>query len=436
MGFFEPSDISIVKNKQIIATLKNQNEFKKILDLHVKNNGKVLIAIGGSTTAISQIDNWPVQIEKLLRDDNYLVINAGHNGYTSYQENILLFQILFPIINPILPDVVISLTGTNDISRSVSSILLRKSYPLADFLRPAIINNAHIGNDIMNQRRMSTISVIKTNLSNSKTLGIFMPSLQAFIKYNPEDIRSPQRLFEILGSKNANNLLRFGNLYISVPQSSGPFAEEDVLKKAKNLNAGIYKSYDDVVKLKNELNLDQAINLINSWTKSRNRLFKNKLKFNLQSSDKNTVINQLLSNHNQTYSTLKSFGIDYYAFLQPISNFIYEKNIKEIPNYNYSLIFWNMRSDIKGHDFTFDGIGIFDEIEERIKEEPFAAFFFKIEFPDKSIINEDPFMTDNIHYKEFGSIYIANEIFNKIYDSLKTNEKKKTSILLDQSISN
>ena len=95
-----------------------------------------------------------------------------------------------------------------------------------------------------------------------------------------------------------------------------------------------------------------------------------------------------------------------------------------------------MRSDIKGHDFTFDGIGIFDEIEERIKEEPFAAFFFKIEFPDKSIINEDPFMTDNIHYKEFGSIYIANEIFNKIYDSLKTNEKKKTSILLDQSISN
>ena len=62
-----------------------------------------------------------------------------------------------------------------------------------------------------------------------------------------------------------------------------------------------------------------------------------------------------------------------------------KKNIKEIPNYNYSLIFWDMRSDIKWHDFTFDGIGIFDDIGERIKEEPFADFFFRIKFPDKSI---------------------------------------------------
>ena len=425
LGFFDPSLISIVKDNKKIASLDDIKDFKNRLNSHVSDGGRIMVAVGGSTTASAQIENWPTQIEKLLRDDNFLIINAGHNGFTSFQENILLFQILFPIINPILPDVVISLTGVNDISRGVSSVLLRDLYPPADNLKPAIIHTAYIGNDIMNQRRMSNNAVIKNSILNSKFLRRFMPSMQTFVESSAEEVRIPQPLFEGLGSKNKNNLMRLGNLYIAVPQSSGAFAMEDVLKKGNNLKGSIYKSYSNMVKSKNSLNLDQSNERINLWSEIRNKLFKNKSRYKLKLSDKNSVINQLLTNHNQTYNTLKSYGIDYYAFLQPISEGNYNNTLKDIPSYNYNLLHWYMRKDIKGHDSVFDGFKIFDEISQEIQKPPFSNFFYKIEFPNSKIMKKDPFTADNIHYYEFASYFIAEQMIEKIYVDIQ-NKKKRT----------
>ena len=428
LGFFDPSLISIVEDNKKIASLDNINDFKNRLNSHVNDGGRIIVAVGGSTTAISQIGNWPTQIEKLLRDDNFLIINAGHNGFTSFQENILLFQILFPIINPILPDVVISLTGVNDISRGVSSVLLRDLNPTIDNLKPAIIPAAYIGNDIMNHRRSSTIAVIRNNILNSKFLRKFMPSFQAFVESSSEEIRTPQPLFEALGSKNKSNLMRLGNLYIAVPQSSGAFAIEDVLRKGNNLKGSIYKSYGDMVKSKNHLDLVESNRIINLWSEKRKKLFKNKPVYKLNLRDKNSVINQLLSNHNQTYNTLKSYGIDYFAFLQPISKGNYDGTLKDIPNYNYNLVHWYMRKDIKGHDSAFNGFEIFEDISQEIQKPPLSNYFYKIEFPNSKIMKKDPFKADNIHYYGFASYFIAEQILEKIYVEIQ-NKKGKINFL-------
>lgn len=415
LGFFEPSLIGIIKDNKKIASLDDIEEFKKVISSHKTNNGKILVAVGGSTTASAQMTNWPTQIEKLLRNDNYLIINAGHNGYTSFQENILLFQILFPILNPYYPDTVISLTGVNDISRAVSSILLRDIYKPAEILKPAIIHTAYIGNDINSSLRMSGNSVIRNNLISSKILKKFMPSLHAFLKTYSEDVRSPETFFDLIGSKDKKNFMRIGNLFISVPQASGYFVPSEAITN-KNLKAEIYTKYSDMVKGKNAINHNEAQNKLQSWSSARNKLFKVKPTYNLKRIDRNVVINNLLSNHSQTYNYLKSFGINYYAFLQPISKGDYESNLKDIPSYDYNLIHWYMRKDIKGHDYKFDGIGIFSEISQEIKNPPFSNFFFKIEFPDSSIMKEDPFIADNIHYYEFGSYFIAEEMLEKIHD--------------------
>jgi hypothetical protein len=410
LGFFKPEYIAIVKDGTKIVTLEDVDRFRFEISKHRSEGGKILVALGGSTTATAQMSNWPTPLERLISSDDYLVINAGHNGFTSFQERILLFEILFPLMNPNLPDVVISLTGVNDISRGASSVLMRETSQIPQMtarLSPAIIHDAYVLNDLKNDAQQSLLGQIKGKVLNSKILYKILPSVSAFLA--PKSHSIPSSLFKSLGSKDGKNMFKLCNLYVSVPQSAGSFTPNQIAEKS-DFNFLIHDNFEDLLHSTNPLQQELVDLRLNECQSTRSRALAAKQTALLSQAEEASIVNELLMNHLETYSALTAYNIKYLAFLQPISsagNF----SIKDIPNYDFNLIHWYMRDDGNGFDYIFEGRKFFDLTRKKILEVPYKDFFYNIPFSEEVEVNRDGFTSDNIHYKEWFSGYIADEIY-------------------------
>ena len=407
LGFFKPEYISIIKDGKKIVTLADVDQFRYEISKHRSKGGKILVALGSSTTATAQMSNWPTPIERLISSDDYLVINAGHNGFTSFQERILLFEILFPLLNPNLPDVVISLAGVTDISRATSSVLMRETSRMTARLSPAIIHDAYVLNDLKNDAQQSLLGQMKGKVLNSLILHKILPSVSAFLA--PKTSSIPSSLFETLGSKNGKNIFRLCNLYVSAPQSAGSFTPDQIEEKS-DFNFLIHDNLEDLLHGANPLQQELIDLRLSECQGTRSRALASKQTALLSPIEEASIINELLMNHLETYSALTAYNIKYLAFLQPISS-AGAFPIKDIPNYDYNLIHWYMRGDGNGFDYIFDGRKFFNLIRTKISEMPYKNFFYNIPFSEETEVKRDGFTLDNIHYKEWFSSYIADEIY-------------------------
>ncbi len=415
LGYFKPEFISIIKNGKKVVDITNIAKFKDIIINHKKNGGKILIALGGSTTAISQISNWPTPIEKLLKDQNFIVINAGHNAYTSYQENILLFKILFPILNPILPDIVISLTGVNDISRSFSSILNTKKFNLKNIYKDTIIHGEFLVKDIIQKNESSISKILKRKIAYSKIVKNIMPSASQLMVSSFNSRTSPETLYKSFGSINKYNILRYCNIFLKAHSKVPDFFPHRLPEITQRNIDGvhIFKNFDDAILNKEKLNFEKANNLVNQCANKRDKIFSKKKKYKHSNEEEILIVNEILQNHYRTKKTLESFGVQYFAFLQPVS---YKKLslVKDIPSINYILIHWYMQNQLRGHDIRVSFDKIYRVINTKLKSEPFKKFFFPIN-NIFHILKDDPYTADNIHYKPVSSKLIAVEIYKKSF---------------------
>ena len=74
-----------------------------------------------------------------------------------------------------------------------------------------------------------------------------------------------------------------------------------------------------------------------------------------------------------------------------------------------------MRGDIIGHKVNFPGFEIFESIKKELQKKPYNDFFFNLDSIDIQSYEKDPFTLDNIHYKEWFSKDISNEIYERIF---------------------
>lgn len=88
-------------------------------------NPRLLITLGGSTTASGTYGNWPEHIPDAATQrgvqQSVFVLNGGHNGFTTFQEKIFLTSWLLPLLRSagLTPDAVVALDGVNDVNLSV-----------------------------------------------------------------------------------------------------------------------------------------------------------------------------------------------------------------------------------------------------------------------------------------------------------------------------
>lgn len=93
--------------------LKEGEEYKNgLIYIGNKSNPSLKIAIlGGSTSDISYDGSWIRPLYNLLKEQNVLIISGAMSGYSTSQEVLKLIRDILPLN----PDIVISLSGVNDL---------------------------------------------------------------------------------------------------------------------------------------------------------------------------------------------------------------------------------------------------------------------------------------------------------------------------------
>lgn len=430
LGYFQPNYISIIKNGVKLYNIEQTKEFRDALIEHKKKGGKILIALGDSATGTAQMSNWPNPLEKLISENNFIVINAGHNGFTSYQENILLFKIILPIINPILPDIVISLTGLNDISRGFSSILNIQRFKFDKIYKETYIHGEFLTKDILNNQNYKYSNYIKNQIAYSQSIRKLFPSLSQFFISSQKSYNNPKSLYQSYGSIDGENILRYCNLIVRADGKIPGFYPHKLKTIIESSVKGvkIFKNFSDAIFVNNEIEFSTAKKDILECSRKRDKVFiEDKKIYNHSSKDEILIVNELLQNHFRTERSLSGMNISYYAFLRPIS---YKKHsqIKDIVNSNYKLIHWNMQNQIRGHDFRVKIDKIYDKVKNEIQKKPFNYYFFSLDHIFDNY-KSDPYTDDNIHFTETASKIISQNIYEKVLRSFKS--KKLNNFLIN-----
>ena len=425
LAFFNPNLIAIISDGKVKATLDNLNDFKSLIHSHKKSGGKIFIALGSSTTAITQKSNWPFAIEDLI-DKNTLIINAGHNAYSSYQASILLFDILLPLMNPYLPDEVVAMTGVSDINKTVSSLHMLQKYNFSEVYKASLLHNSYLLNDIKHNSKSKFLTEFKIKLVNSDFLFNIFPSIINLINYL-EPLK-PSKLFNYLGSVNNKNIFEICKNYVVVEQSIGSLIPDEIItSEKKGINR--FNSFTNLIDNKKEITSESFIKNIKECLNQRQKEFENKKTLYISKQDIHKIINQILLNELRIFSTLKSLGIPYMTFLQPINKESFSPN-KSIPGFDYNLIQWYMRGSPNGIDMKFDSSKILRELSIVISKEPYNSFFKKINYNKEVLMNKDGYIIDNIHYQKWFSKVIAKDIHEQFLKN-KFNDKsvKKFELL-------
>lgn len=103
-----------------------------------QNNLLKVVTLGGSTTSPFFGDNWPKHFKLLLDDKNIpsMLYNGGVNGYSSNQELLKLIRDVLPLN----PNLIISLTGINDIGFMHSIRKHPMIHPYTNFVLENVLN--------------------------------------------------------------------------------------------------------------------------------------------------------------------------------------------------------------------------------------------------------------------------------------------------------
>jgi hypothetical protein len=407
LGFFNSKYISIWVNGKNKASLDDHENFTEILQKYKGKN--IFIALGGSTTASSQSSNWPSHISKKLRN-SHIVINAGHNGYMSYQERVLLNEILLPILKNYKITNVVSLSGTNDFSYNFNYYLAREKYKINNQMSFSNIPNIFYMNDVLfNEMINKKNNLFKNFIISSSTLKRLLPATSYMITRQPYKEIKP--IWSFLGpqKKQRSNLMRYCNVFVSIPWSAGPITPGELLTKKESK---LYNDISDAMKGKKNILDRKEIreNVKNCSLKRNKKLAKIQYK-DFSKKEFDDVIKKYFNNHADTFNLLKSKGIKYNVFLQPIK-IDNNRIIKDIPNYDYVLVHWYKNGGANGYLYKIPGIKAFQEASNKITKTG-LSYIFDIHriFYEKPI---DYFTDDNIHYTNDGSNIIADEILKNL----------------------
>lgn len=401
LGFFNSNYISIWINGEKISSLSNIETFKKTLELN--KDKKIFIALGGSTTASSQSSNWPTHISEQLK--NMVIINAGHNGYMSYQERVLLNEILLPLIDLNKIFYVVSLTGTNDISYSYNYYLAKQKFKVDNQINFTEIPNAYYMNDVyFDDLNKNKILNVNNLILNGNIIRKIFPATSYYFTRKPK--REISSIFSFIGSLNKENVMIYCDLFVKIPQSYGAFTPGELLNIDK---AKFYKKFIDLINSDNQLIKESVNQNVKDCSKNRNKKISLIKYANFSEQEKKRTADRFFKHHDDTYNLLKSKNIPYAAFFQPIK---IKKNklLKDIPNYDYNLVHWYKNGGSNGFLKLMPGIETFKNISEIITEEN-KSYLFDIHniFENDKI---DYFTDDNIHYTYDGSYLISKKIIS------------------------
>ncbi|MBF0621287.1 MAG: hypothetical protein HQL54_05105 [Magnetococcales bacterium] len=134
---------------------------------------KRLVAIGGSTTFCTGVDNaqtWPYLLEKALKDDHFQVINMGAPGYATSEH---VIQTAFHLYD-VQPDYVLYYVGWNDL-RNAHIRNLKSDYSgfhgrsqYSNLRLPPILTNRNLASLVFLTKFLQKRAILSTSLSDTR----------------------------------------------------------------------------------------------------------------------------------------------------------------------------------------------------------------------------------------------------------------------------
>ncbi len=118
-----------------------------------ERKGLKVVALGGSTTTPYFWGNWPRYLKRLIddRERSVVLYNGGVNGYSSNQELLKLIRDVLPL----KPDIIISLSGINDVGFMYSI----RRYPMIHPYTNYVLRNV-LKKKIRSQQKQDTVDGI------------------------------------------------------------------------------------------------------------------------------------------------------------------------------------------------------------------------------------------------------------------------------------
>jgi len=409
-GFYDPSLIKLLINGKYHESITSFDKFIQKLSSHRKAGGKLLIAVGGSTTASAQLSNWPAPLSELLYNKNYIVINAGHNGYSTLASKTLLQEVILPAIYPIIPNLVVNLSGTNDISLAAASMMLRDK-KIRDSRLPSnvIYNPYYTVNDLtISQADKNKFGISVRGLVNS--LSPIIPSFSRLLHLIASDGVTSDKtkpLFTFLGSVSEDNIFRLCNQIVVVPQDAGPFVLDD-------LSTGTIRSYtyDNISSYMDNKPISLALfqyNL-NICADQRIRSLAKIRNYPAKLTDLRLIKAAYFRQSLSMRGALNAQSIKYYEFIQPISRGFANRNTVDILSADQIPVHWYMRGDFIGFNLNYPILDVYDSIVRESTARSFQTYLKPVSI--KQDINS--YTWDNIHYNKAFSRMIAKFIANNL----------------------
>ncbi|MBF0179316.1 MAG: SGNH/GDSL hydrolase family protein [Magnetococcales bacterium] len=185
-------------------------------DANDTHNKFFIVTFGGSTTVG---DNWPKYLKKYAQKEKIaqelVVLNAGHMGYTTFNEYIYLTDWILPMLERIgakRPDLVLTLDGANDVWTRIFSYQEYRSQQAQIWYSHYHGYHQHLDTDLrkLNEpatqlRQLGAVLAMQLYDFSVNQLALVIPySLKTFLSLMRKQLQPPPSLDDIrkLGETN------------------------------------------------------------------------------------------------------------------------------------------------------------------------------------------------------------------------------------------
>lgn len=394
--------------------------------------GKFLIvALGGSTTASSQTGNWPRHLPALLArarpDLETIVLNAGHNGFSTFQEKIFLSTWVLPFLEGqgLRPDLVLTLDGVNDVHFGIAGYLAFKQGGL-----PYWYSHYNGFHQVL-ERNIKTLDTVGGSLSNVvQVVGLSRWALglasvaERVIPYTVEVFNGMRRprwttgpgairpVNQPLFVDRAHAVFRIRDGFVAFPEG---ISDISLAKPDKGLK--VAGSLSDLLDLlgsyeKWQTAIAPGFNPATAFVEDR-RNWGAVPTADIPQGVKFGVIGAMLDNLTDLHGAAEKRSIKAASFLQPIARaeyygFASQARTKNIPDFDYALVNWTFHEAGTGTYARVPGDEMYGVARQGFelleKRHPGGFRDLSLLFRDA---DHDLFTQDNIHYTAEGSEMIA-----------------------------
>ena len=392
----------------------------------------VIVTFGSSTTSSAQPYNWPRHIPGLARAHgatrDVIVLNAGHNGFMSMQQQIYASAWILPALERagIKPDLAISLDGVGDIFFGVAGYVQHLRNRASTWY--SRYNGEQQAFDA-SYRQLRTIDGAFANLlatlSTSAPARSVVATAARLVPYTIAlalDYRDSQRRQGIAArfsprvapifAYHAHNIIRVRGLYAALPWSLGPVDAEQAPAKPGVI---VGRSLAEVVRLIDSPTSGAKTAPVQLDARDE-RDWKGIPELALPTDVRREIVSSFMDNITTFQSTFLGRGIDAATFLQPIVDeryYPYAARLqdKEIPNFNYALVAQWLQGVPLGGLYWFDADGLYQGAAEMFAQLDGRSPGHYFDIADLfRPLSRDVYTSDAIHYTTEGSWLIANDI--------------------------